>query len=210
MKCSKRLRERYSLRTMLSLTKTAKQIERFVIYRILHVDDTPHRLALGLALGMFVAWTPTIGFQMILVLLLAPLIRANCRVGIPVVWVSNPFTLLIIYGPNYWLGRHFLNLFMDRPVVNHDMIKDKLSSEYLGYVLAHFHEEQFWHNLRELLVKFLDVSLDLWVGSIIIGFLVGGITYVVSIKFIVWYRTHSPKFRLYLRRKARVDARKNK
>ena len=46
------------------------QTERFIKYRVLHVDDTPHRIALGVALGFFVTWTPTIGVQIVLILLL--------------------------------------------------------------------------------------------------------------------------------------------
>ena len=54
---------------MIPIRKIIRQIEHFIVYRILHADDTPHRLALGIALGVFVAWTPTVGLQMVLVLL---------------------------------------------------------------------------------------------------------------------------------------------
>ncbi|HKI70697.1 MAG TPA: DUF2062 domain-containing protein, partial [Verrucomicrobiae bacterium] len=85
-----------------------RRIERFFVYRVLHVDDTPHRIALGVAVGIFVAWTPTVGFQMILTIILATLLRANKLVGIPFVWISNPFTLGVIYYPNYLLGKFIL------------------------------------------------------------------------------------------------------
>ena len=49
----------------------ANRLKTFFIYRVLHVDDTPHRIALGVAAGIFIAWTPTIGFQMLLTILLA-------------------------------------------------------------------------------------------------------------------------------------------
>jgi len=82
----------------------AKRIEKFFIYRVLHVDDTPHRIALGVAVGIFVTWTPTIGFQMILTVLLSWLLGANKLVGVPFVWISNPVTLPPIYGPNCYVG----------------------------------------------------------------------------------------------------------
>ena len=74
-----------------------RRAQRFVKYRILHVDDTPHRIALGVAIGMFVAWTPTIGFQMGLTVLLCALFRANKLVGVPLVWISNPLTIIPVY-----------------------------------------------------------------------------------------------------------------
>ena len=81
---------------------------RFVMHNILHADDPPHPLALGIAIGLFVTFTPTIGLQMILVVFLAWLLKANKLVGIPIVWISNPATFVPIYFPCYVLGRRML------------------------------------------------------------------------------------------------------
>lgn len=81
-----------------------KRAKDFCVYKILHADDPPHRLALGIAVGMFVTFTPLIGFQMMLSVFLAWLLRANKLVGIPLVWISNPFTIIPIYYPCYRLG----------------------------------------------------------------------------------------------------------
>ena len=43
-----------------------------------------------------------------------------------------------------------------------------------------------------------NVSVELWLGSIIIGLLVGGFSYLVSYKMIYWYRTNHPNARLLL------------
>ena len=107
-------------------TTIIRRVEHFVIYRVLHADDTPHRLALGIALGMFVGWTPTVGLQMLLVVLLAPSFRVNPIVGIPIVWVSNPFTIVPIYFSNYWFGHLVLNLFSDRPVLSYAQVTERL------------------------------------------------------------------------------------
>lgn len=86
----------------------ARKLERFFIYRVFHVDDTPHRIALGLAIGIFVTWTPTMGLQMALTVLLAALLRANKFVGVPFVWISNPVTAVPLYGFNYLVGTWIL------------------------------------------------------------------------------------------------------
>ena len=44
---------------------------RRLIRRLLSLDDTPHAIALGTAIGMFIGLTPTVGIQMIIVLLFA-------------------------------------------------------------------------------------------------------------------------------------------
>ena len=59
-----------------------QKVKDFVVYGVLHADDTPHRIALGVAIGIFVTFTPTLGFQMILVAVIATLLRANKFVGL--------------------------------------------------------------------------------------------------------------------------------
>jgi uncharacterized protein (DUF2062 family) len=183
---------------MPAVKKTIKQVETFIVRRILHIDDTPHRLALGIALGIFVAWTPTIGVQMVLVVLLATMCRANKLVGIPMVWISNPFTLPLVYYPNYLIGRYLLGLFNAQTTTNY-------SFRQLENLLAKFHdmsfyEMAFWDELGRLL---LDIGKDLWLGSIIIGLFSGIIVYIFSYRFIIWYRTHTPRGRLHVLRMLR-------
>ena len=184
---------------MFSIKNIIRKIERFVIYRILHVDDTPHRIALGIALGFFVAWTPTLGFQMILVLLLATTFKANRAVGIPIVWISNPLTIAPIYFPNYWLGHKLLSIFGDRPKLSYEQLAEMFSELHgLGYILNHFFEAQTWKNIGDVFLKFLNIGLDLWVGSVLIGIVLGLLTYFLSYKWIVWYRTVHPRGRGFM------------
>src|SRR5437867_5606952 len=71
---------------------------------ILMLDDTPHSIALGTAIGLFIAWTPTVGIHMILVVALALLLRANKVAGLIAVYISNPITLVPMYWIEYKLG----------------------------------------------------------------------------------------------------------
>ena len=169
--------------------KSVDSVKQFVLQKILHADDTPHRLAMGVGLGIFVAWTPTIGFQMIIVLLLASLFKANKAVGVPLVWISNPFTLIPIYYPNYLLGRWLMSVFIKRPYLDKEQFAHVLGQlQGLADSLKHLHKTQFLHNLTELFTTFLKVSLDLWVGSIIIGLVLGIVSYIGTYRLIVWYR----------------------
>jgi len=170
------------------LKRTFWQIERFVVYRILHADDTPHRLALGIALGFFIGWTPTVGLQMILVVLTASLLRVNRVVGLPIVWISNPFTIVPIFVSNYWLGAFLIGLFSQRPAANYQQIKDALTD--LTGPGHQFLELRFWQSMGRV---FVDISMELWLGSIIMGLLLGLISYIVSYKAIVWYRANPPR-----------------
>lgn len=58
-----------------------------------------------MAVGGFVVFSPTFGFQMIGAALLATLLRASRAAAIVSVWLTNPFTALPIYVMTYRAGR---------------------------------------------------------------------------------------------------------
>jgi uncharacterized protein (DUF2062 family) len=76
-----------------------------VFRRLARAGGTPHNLALGAAIGMFVGMTPTVGMQMALCIPVCLLLRANPLAAVPMVWITNPLTLIPIYSFNYWIGK---------------------------------------------------------------------------------------------------------
>lgn len=168
-----------------------RRAKEFVEYRVLHVDDTPHRLALGIAIGFFVAWTPTLGFHMILGALLAGLARANARMAMLAVWVVNPVTLAPVYLGNYWVGHVLWGQFAGRSAPEAERLRAML--EGLGgarEVLTRMFEASFW---REFFETMLYLGAELWLGSVVMGLLVGVVSYMVSYKGIVWHRRGHPR-----------------
>lgn len=154
----------------------AKRIERFFVYRVLHVDDTPHRIALGMAIGIFVTWMPCIGLQMVLTVAISALLGANKLVGVPFVWISNPATLLPIYGPNYYVGSVLLggdytwSRFVDA------MSK---ASGFSGTWTAKVHA--YWD-------AFWPIFPPLWLGSVIVASILGVLTYFGILYAVITYR----------------------
>jgi uncharacterized protein len=65
-------------------------------------------MAGGLALGLFVAFTPTIPFQMLLAGAGALFLKVNLPMAVLAVWVSNPLTAIPIYMSAWGLGRTML------------------------------------------------------------------------------------------------------
>ena len=51
---------------VLKLLIRLRPVLRFVKFRILHVDDSPERIARGLAIGVFISYLPLMGIQMAL------------------------------------------------------------------------------------------------------------------------------------------------
>ena len=54
---------------------------------LLHLDDPPWRIALALALGVFISCTPLYGVQTVLALLLATLFRLNKAATVLRTWL---------------------------------------------------------------------------------------------------------------------------
>lgn len=178
------------------------RIKLLIVYRVLRADDTPGRLARGLALGVFLAWTPAVGLHMLLALLLARPLRANARVALPVVWVSNPLTFAPIYYPNYLVGRYLLRVFDPGQMLEFDQLRALL--ERVQEAAGRLDGAAFWRELSGLL---LLVGAELWLGSLIMGLFLGGVTYISSYRLITWYRNRTPQGRRLVARLARTKKR---
>ena len=144
------------------------QIRRFVLVNMLHANDPPHQLALGAAIGVFVAVTPTVGVQMGVVLLLAWLLGANKVVGLPIVWVTNPATIVPIYYSCYFVGRRLLGM-------------EGIGREWWAELKGSHDFSFYW-------TKLMDVATPLWVGCLVCGFALAYPTYHITYVVVRRYR----------------------
>jgi uncharacterized protein (DUF2062 family) len=80
--------------------------ERFVA--LLHLDDPPWRVALALALGVFISFTPFLGFQTLLALFAATVFRLNAAVVITGTWLNLPWFMPFVYAGALKLGAALL------------------------------------------------------------------------------------------------------
>ncbi len=72
--------------------------------RLLALDDTPERIALAFALGVFLAFSPLLGLHTVLGLTLAFVFGLNRVAVLLGVWVNNPWTLVPIYAAAAYIG----------------------------------------------------------------------------------------------------------
>ena len=163
-----------------------RPIVRFIEFRVLHINDTPHRLALGIACGLFVAWLPLYGLHILLVLAFAQLCRANKFTSLLTVWINNPLTLLPIYYLNYLLGVTVKGLFVPAERLSLQELRE-LFGPAVGFMEL-FHAS-FWVNLWKLSLR---LGVELSIGGIIIGAIVAGIGYYVTYKIVASHREKNP------------------
>jgi hypothetical protein len=71
---------------------------------LLHLDDPPWRVALALAVGVFISFTPFLGFQTLLALLVAAVFRLNAAVLVTGTWLNLPWFMPFVYAGALHLG----------------------------------------------------------------------------------------------------------
>jgi hypothetical protein len=77
---------------------------RKVFRRVVYSRSSTQSIAAGVALGVFVGLTPTVGFQMVIAALLATILGVNRLAAVLPVWITNPFTIAPIYYFEYRVG----------------------------------------------------------------------------------------------------------
>ena len=74
-------------------------------HRVRRLPDTPHRIALGFACGVFSSFTPLFGLHFFLAAGLAKLVRGNILASLIGTVAGNPVTFPLIAWTSLWLGR---------------------------------------------------------------------------------------------------------
>ena len=171
--------------------KSRHPVVRFLKYRVLHIDDSPHRIALGLAIGLFIAFLPVFGVRLPMVVFMALLLRANKFTAVTSVCVcNNIFTLPFISYPSYLVGWIICNsLHGDealRPGQVGGMFREIFS---FSSMLSVFYQSRFWVELWGL---FKAIGLELTVGGIILGTIAALAGYFGGLNFIKWHRKFNP------------------
>lgn len=148
---------------------------RALLRAILMLDDTPHSIALGTAIGMLIGLTPTVGMQMILVMVTAGLtsrlFQFNRVAALITVYVSNPITIVPIYYGLYWVGTRF--------------VPGTASREHFAQLLQYDGFAGWWEAVCGL---FVDIGAPLILGTVIVAPIGGLLTYPVMLALVRSFR----------------------
>ncbi len=134
--------------------------------RFLKIHDEPREVALGLALGLFVAMSPTMGFQMIIAVFFATLLKWNKITAAIAVWLTNPVTAPFIYSVTYLIGAKLLGT----------------------TTLRALPKELSFSTIVALLQKAPEIILSMGIGGVIVGLPLSIIGYYFSYSAIHKYQ----------------------
>jgi len=163
---------------------------------ILRLDEPADRLAAAFALGVFIAFTPTIGFHTAMVLLAAWAMRLNKAVALTGTFVNNPWTIIPMYlGPTWLTNRVMLHLGVDVPPLNFEEISSRFM--YVMDTYSPFHLN-FWMTLGDL---FRPYMLQFVFGTTVAGLVAAVIAYAVMYEMIKSYRVKKEKIKAVIKEK---------
>jgi len=177
--------------------KRKHKLFRYFEYKILHIDDSPHKIALGVALGLFIAWSPLLGLHIFIAIILSMLLRANKFAALVSIWVSNVFTFFIIYYPAYLVGRFIFNAFAPDRTMNKEQVSAAFNKLFApGNILTELFTKQYWIDFIALTKT---IGPELWLGCFIVGGIVAVSSYLICYKLIISHRVKNPhrRYRQY-------------
>ncbi|PIU53098.1 MAG: hypothetical protein COS90_08035 [Deltaproteobacteria bacterium CG07_land_8_20_14_0_80_60_11] len=85
-----------------------RRVLRYHWLKCRRLRDDPRKIAGGMALGVFIAFTPTIPFHMVGALTLAALLRVSPVTAFIGIQISNPLTIVPLYVAAYKVGQFLL------------------------------------------------------------------------------------------------------
>ena len=129
---------------------------------IFSIKDEPKVIAKGFALGSFIGMMPIPGFQVMVSLAVASLLKVNRKAACLAVFNTNLATGAFVFSFNYWLGRQILGV---NPSFR---IEDKLNMQFISLVLK----------------AGSDVFLSLVVGGVLTGIVSAAIVYFLFMKWL--------------------------
>ncbi len=148
------------IRTVLWPRRSFVRSATYFAKRVLRLSASPHSVALGVAIGVCVSFTPYLGFHIMIAAAISWLVGGNIVASALGTAVGNPFTFPFIWGATFELGRFMLYGHNSGTIVP---VK-------LGHALRHLHFWQLWEPILK----------PMTLGAVPIGICFGLIFYFLT------------------------------
>ena len=149
-------------------TATMSLSPRWLVNRlraVLKLDDAPSRIALALAVGVFISCTPFYGLQTLVSLAVATVFRLNKAATVTGTWINLPWFAPVVYG----LALHIGGLIVPDPQgVDAAAVAELLrTSSSLS--------------AADVMQLLRDASVALLIGTAVVGAVAAVATYIVAL-----------------------------
>ena len=147
-----------------------------LIRKLLWIDDSPERTALAFSIGIFLGFSPFLGFHTLAGIGIALLFRLNRVAVLLGVWSNTPWWLVPYYGIATWMGIKVIGFRIDEGAIAGIF---RLGMDH-GFIAS-----GFWKQLASQ----GGLLLSFGIGSMILSLLLGLVAYPLSLKWIRFYRS---------------------
>ena len=163
---------------------SSQALLRRALDRFVRIRGNPREIALGFALGIFIGMTPSMGFQMPMVVFIAALLKWNKISSILGVWITNPVTAPFIYSLTYVTG-----------------------AKVLGYEKIR-HIDLSVSSIGTLLEKAPKIFIAMSAGGFVLGLPLAVLAYIIVHALILRYQ--EPVKKKFVQQKLKLAATKDK
>ncbi|MCR4291027.1 MAG: DUF2062 domain-containing protein [Candidatus Scalindua sp.] len=164
---------------MIKIRLIRLKARRFIRWLIM-LRGSPEAIGLGIAIGIFVGFSPLMGFQMLIAIFFATFIYASRPAAMAAVWITNPLTFLPIYIFTYKVGKYILP---GPEESDAQQIINKMSHRLITLDFWEiYHQFQIMNTLGR------KIFVHLLLGGVIVGFIAGGVSYFLTVRIVKTYR----------------------
>lgn len=147
------------------------------IKKLLHIEDTPERTAFAFSVGIFLGFSPFLGFHTLAGLLIAFLFNLNRVAVLLGVWINGPWWIIPYYTLGTWLGMWLLRFRIDWTTIQ-EIFQSAVGKSFMS--------SHFWNRISSQWGLFVSFTL----GSLILAFLLSLVAYPLALGLIQFYRSH--------------------
>ncbi|WP_342641902.1 DUF2062 domain-containing protein [Rhodoligotrophos ferricapiens] len=156
----------------------------YIWHRIARISESPHRIALGIASGVFVSFTPFLGFHILLAALIALIIKGHVLASAFGTLIGNPVTFPMIWIGSYNLGIKLLGR------VPSETVTVTWPPDVSGPMLES--SARTWHDLWHVVEP---VLLPMTVGGCLLGLAFATLSYYITRVGVAAYQSRRRELR---------------
>ena len=162
----------------------------YFIHRVKRLPDTPHKIAIGIATGVFCSFTPFFGLHFFLAAFVAYIFKGNVVAALFGTFFGNPVTWPFIASFSVKLGQIILGY----PVTNFETFLEHFVEAYdatiQGVKSLFGYGESDWALLYSF---FRELFLPYFIGGFVLGLIAALFTYFVFRPIIYAYKVTRKK-----------------
>jgi uncharacterized protein (DUF2062 family) len=177
---------------MISLTRFREALQH-----LLHLEDTPRRIALAFAIGVFIGFSPPTGLHIVVAILVAWVMGLNKAIMVFGSLVNNPWTMVPIYATCLWVGVHLYGIHRFTPIDWNAVMPGTLIHQFEA---AGAEGQGLFSALASTGLHFIDqfrtYFIPFLIGTVVVGLVASVVSYFILISIVTEYRkirkrTHS-------------------